>query len=73
MPERRGGGMTTIPSAGGISNVTTPTQPQPNLTLVGITLLLPPPQKMTPLPTTITNRYQPILPTTNSLDSRKVI
>ena len=26
MPERRGG-MTTIPSAGGISNVTTPTQP----------------------------------------------
>ena len=63
--------MTTIPSAGGISNVTTPTQPQPNLTLVGITLLLPPPQKMTPLPTT--NRYQPIPPTTNSLDSRKVI
>ena len=68
--------MTTIPSAGGISNVTTPTQPQPNLTLVGITLLLPPPQKMTPLPTTTTpntNRYQPIPPTTNSLDSREVI
>ena len=68
--------MTTIPSAGGISNVTTPTQPQPNLTLVGITLLLPPPQKMTPLPTTTTtttNRYQPIPPTNNSLDSRKVI
>ena len=67
--------MTTIPSAGGISNVTTPTQPQPNLTVVGITLLLPPPQKLTPLPTTTTttNRYQPIPPTTNSLDSRKVI